>query len=250
MEVRLDKNLLKPVKKTRLYEEIVRQIKSLIIQGKLKPSDKLPSERELAGMFHVGRPTIREAIRALAQMGIIEVNGGQKGTIVNKSAFDPSMESVKEQLGWMIETKRVSIQHLTEFRDAFERRLALLASERVTKKQLKEIATLLGEMEASTGDVSAYLEKAIEFHKAMARSTQNPVFYMIWSAFSDFILAHYKKVLEIINKDIVRQLYLTNAETYKAILSEDQARICSAVDENIKLNREISAFKIHKGRTL
>jgi len=245
----MDSCIVKPVKKIRLYEEIVGQIKGLIIQGKLKPSDKLPSERDLAKMFNVGRPTIREAIRALAQMGLIEVNTGQKGTIVNKSALDPHMESVKDQLGWMIETKRVSIQNLTEFRDAFERRLALLAAKRATKRQLKEMATLLGEMESSTGDVGIYLEKAIEFHKSMALATQNPVFYMIWSAFSDFILAHYKRVLEIINKDIVKKLCATNSEIYKALLSKDQTKICSAVDENIKLNREISAFKLHKGRS-
>ena len=73
-------NLFKPLKKARLYEEIVDHIKGLIIEGKLKPSDKLPSERELACQFNVGRPTVREAIRTLILMGLVEVNAGQRGS--------------------------------------------------------------------------------------------------------------------------------------------------------------------------
>ena len=65
----MDENLFRPLKKSRLYEEIVDYIKDLMLQGKLKPSDKLPSERELAERFNVGRPTVREAIRTLGTDG-------------------------------------------------------------------------------------------------------------------------------------------------------------------------------------
>jgi GntR family transcriptional regulator, transcriptional repressor for pyruvate dehydrogenase complex len=244
----MDKDFVKPVKKTRLSEEIVGQIKDLIIQERLKPSDRLPAERELAKMFNVGRPTIREATRTLAQIGLIEVGSGQRGTTVRNFAQDPYMDSFKEQIDWMIKTRKVSIAQLTEFRDAFERRLALLAAERATTEELKEMQTLVEEMKVRTGDVRGYLEKAISFHKAMARATKNPMFHAIWSAFSDFILVHYEAVLEFSNRNAVRKLYLTNAEIYKALLSKNPDRIRSAVDENLKINRQISAVKVNKGK--
>jgi GntR family transcriptional regulator, transcriptional repressor for pyruvate dehydrogenase complex len=72
----------KLLKKTRLYEQVVEQIQKTIINGKLQPGDRLPSERDLAEMFHVGRTTIRESLRTLGIMGLIEVRTGQKGSIV------------------------------------------------------------------------------------------------------------------------------------------------------------------------
>ncbi len=74
----------KPIKKTRLYEEVTNQIKASIFKGELKPGDQLPSERELSETFNVGRPTIREALRTLGVLGMIESNPGIKGSVVKK----------------------------------------------------------------------------------------------------------------------------------------------------------------------
>ena len=68
----------------------------------MKPFDRLPSERELAKQFNVGRPTVREAIRTLSLMGLVQVNHGQKGTYIKDLALDPYMESIREQISWMI----------------------------------------------------------------------------------------------------------------------------------------------------
>ncbi|MEE9153897.1 MAG: GntR family transcriptional regulator, partial [candidate division NC10 bacterium] len=63
--------ILKAVKKTRVYQDIVAQVKDLIGEGQLKPGDQLPSERELSETFEVSRASLREAIRALESMGFI-----------------------------------------------------------------------------------------------------------------------------------------------------------------------------------
>ncbi|MEE8224579.1 MAG: GntR family transcriptional regulator, partial [candidate division NC10 bacterium] len=76
--------ILKAVKKTRIYQDIVAQVKELIAEGKLKPGDQLPSERELSEMFQVSRASVREAIRALESMGFIEIRQGE-GTYIASS---------------------------------------------------------------------------------------------------------------------------------------------------------------------
>lgn len=235
----MDENLLKPLKKSRLYEDIVDQIKKLIIQGKLKPSDKLPSERDLAKIFNVGRPTVRDAIRTLSLMGLVEVNHGQKGTIVKNFAIDPYMESVRDQMSLMLEMKKATIQQLTEVRGALDNRIALLSAERATKDQLKGMEDILKEMEPCTNDTNAYLNKAIEFHKVMSLSTNNPIFYAIWSAFFDLIIDLYEELLDRIGGDVRYRLYLTNLEVFKSILTKDPKKIRAAMARHLELQEEI-----------
>lgn len=235
----MDENLLKPLKKSRLYEDIVDQIKKLIIQGKLKPSDKLPSERDLAKIFNVGRPTVRDAIRTLSLMGLVEVNHGQKGTIVKNFAIDPYMESVRDQMSLMLEMKKATIQQLTEVRGALDNRIALLSAERATKDQLKGMEDILKEMEPCTNDTNAYLNKAIEFHKVMSLSTNNPIFYAIWSAFFDLIIDLYEELLDRIGGNVRYRLYLTNLEVFKSILTKDPKKIRAAMARHLELQEEI-----------
>ena len=82
---------VEPINSTRIYEEIVRQIRTLISEGKLKSGDKLPPERELAERFKVSRPSVREAMRALESMGLIEIRLGE-GTFVREISVDSLVE--------------------------------------------------------------------------------------------------------------------------------------------------------------
>jgi len=74
----------KALKKSRLFEGVTDQIKEAIFKNVIKPGDCLPPERELCKLFQVGRPTIREALRTLSVLGLIEVSRGQKGSVVKE----------------------------------------------------------------------------------------------------------------------------------------------------------------------
>ena len=235
----MEKEIFKPLKKTRLYEGIVEQIKNLIIRGDLKPSDKLPSERDLAKIFNVGRPTVREAIRTLSLLGLVEINHGQKGTIVKHFALEPYIESFQDQMSLMLKMKKTTIQQLTEVRGALDTRIALLAAERATKDQLQKMENLLKEMETCTNNTKAYLNKAVEYHKAMAISTNNPIFYAIWSAFFGLILDLYEGILDRIGGDVLCRLCSTNLEVFKAILTKEPKKILKAMGRHLNLQNEI-----------
>jgi len=232
--------LFTPVKKRRLYEDIVDHIKELMAQGELKPGDKLPSERELADRFGVGRPTVREAIRTLSLMGLVEVGHGKRGTAVRDTAFEPYMESFKQQVSWMIEMEKTTLRQLVEVRDSLETRIALLAAERASDTQLDEMKGLLAEMAEHLDDTDAYLEVAIRFHRFMAQSTQNPIFYSTWDAFSDLIFRYYGDVIEDqFGVEVLGKLYHANQLALEGILSKDPERIREAMAYHIGVEWQI-----------
>ena len=89
--------MLEPLVKTRLYEEIVKQIINRIKSGELKPGDKLPTERELASQLKVSRTAIREALRSLEVMGVIDSKVGS-GTFVKEMSLDSLMDPLQAYL--------------------------------------------------------------------------------------------------------------------------------------------------------
>src|ERR1041384_6350629 len=80
-----------PVKSTRIYEEIGRQIKVMIGEGRLKSGDQLPPERDLAEKFVVSRTSVREALRALESLGLVDIRPGE-GTFVREVSVDALIE--------------------------------------------------------------------------------------------------------------------------------------------------------------
>lgn len=123
-------------------------------------------------------------------MCLVKVNAGQRGTLIKSFALDPFMESIREQTSRLIQMERTTLQQLLEVRDTLETRIALLSADRATEKDLKDLNGILEEMASSLDQKDTYLQKAVEFHKVMALSTKNPIFYTIWNAFSDLIFKY------------------------------------------------------------
>src|SRR5438034_8720601 len=113
---------LAPIKSTRIYEEIVRQVKAMIADGKLKGGDRLPPERDLAEKFVVSRSSVREALRALESLGLVEIRPGE-GTFVR----EVSVESLIEPLALMMVSQRGALAELFEARRLLEPGIAALA---------------------------------------------------------------------------------------------------------------------------
>ena len=120
--------LFKPVKKTRVYEEIVAKIKDMIDKGRFKSGDQLPVERELAEVFRVSRSSVREAIRSLESQGLLESRQGN-GTYIAKHP----VESLVKPLASVICSEKDGQRELFEMRRLIEPQLAFLAAERRPK---------------------------------------------------------------------------------------------------------------------
>ncbi len=150
-----------PIESTeRLYVKVARRIAGMVSSGSIAPGDKLPSERDLADMLKVSRPTIREAMIALEVSGIIDVRTGS-GIYVAQ---------IRQPLGF--EDTGVGPFEILEMRLLIEPEACALAAERMTVAQLDEVKSIYAEMEQmdKTPDVEDVDRR---FHTTIARSTEN-----------------------------------------------------------------------------
>ncbi len=169
----------KQIRRARLSEEVADQIKSAIFDGLLEPGDSLPSERELGRMFGVGRPTIREALRILHVMGLIDISAGIRGSTVRKVDLTQYLDTIREQLTYMIHVDEPSIKNVLEIRKYVELGIAHSAANNATQEDFDELEQLLEKMEACGTDIRAYFPFAVEFHKKLALASGNSIFYIL-----------------------------------------------------------------------
>lgn len=160
--------MLEPLKKKRLYEEIVKQLIDLIEVGKLKPGDRLPSERQMAEELGVSRTAIREALRALESMGYIQSKVGG-GTFVSEISLDRALLPFTTVLS---QDKNL-IKELLEVRQLLESEIALLASKRATEEDIKNMEAALDSMREDIEQGGIGLEGDNAFHNALAAAARN-----------------------------------------------------------------------------
>ena len=130
--------MFKPIKKAKVYEEIVAKVKEMIEKGRFKSGDQLPVERELAEVFRVSRSSVREALRSLESQGFIESRQGD-GTYI---ASQP-IESLVRPLASVIFTEKDDQMELFEMRRMIEPDLAYLAAERATEEEIGMLEKVL-----------------------------------------------------------------------------------------------------------
>lgn len=157
------------VQSSRLYEQIVTQIETSILEGKLHAGDQLPSERELAEQFHVSRTAVREAIKALREKGLVDIQTG-RGTFITEG----SSQAMRKTWDWMVKSNEGDSQaDLVQVRGIMEPAIAAIAARMATQSDLDSLETAVAVMDRSLDDADAYIEADLEFHLALARATQN-----------------------------------------------------------------------------
>ena len=157
-----------PVKSTRIYEQIVSQVRTLIADGRLKSGDQLPPERELAEKLMVSRTSVREALRALQSRGLIEIRAGE-GAFVR----DVSVDDLIEPLALVILPHREAVGELFEARRLLEPAIAGLAARRATPEDLGEMQRILDEQAREVAQGRTGLAQDAAFHAALAQSAHN-----------------------------------------------------------------------------
>ena len=156
-----------------LSNEAAEHIKALIRSEKLKAGDKLPNEMQLAELFGVSRPTVREAVKSLMSQNIVVIVRG-KGTFV---AENPGISS--DPLGLDFVSDRDLPLSLIEARRILEPDVARLAAERAKAEDIRRLEGLLDEMKQSMTRDAIWVDIELEFHGSIARATQNPVIMRI-----------------------------------------------------------------------
>lgn len=210
--------ILKPIKTQKIYEQIVDQISQLVIDGHLKPGDRLPSERELVDRFQVSRSSIREAISALELMGLIEVRSGE-GMYIRQVNVD----SVVAPLAWMMFIEKDSDLELYEARKILEVQAAGLAAERALEDEIREMYKYLELMRMDlqlqrTGDEADH-----NFHYSIAKATHNKILIRLMNTISDTMRITLKTSRDklAVDKNKPQRLYDEHFALYEAIKKHD-----------------------------
>ena len=173
---------LKVVEKKRAYEDIVQQVLALIEGGKLKQGDQLPSERELTEIFKVSRTTVREAIRTLESMKLLQCRPGN-GTYV----LATSEEALIQPLAAALFNAKDDIRDIFYIRKIIEPHVAQLAAENGTEQEIAELAEILRKQEICIQHGENIIETDSAFHNLMASATKNRVMERLIVALVDFL---------------------------------------------------------------
>ena len=153
-------------------EEVIFQLREMIHRGELKPGDRLPPERDLAKLLGVSRPTLRDGIRSLAAVGVLQPRRGA-GTFVVKTEGSPVLDS--NPLRLMASLHGFTPDEMFEARKSLEMAIAGLAAERATGDQLASMSEEIAEMFASLDDPEQFLVHDMRFHQTVAAASGNRI---------------------------------------------------------------------------
>lgn len=175
--------LFSPVTTARVSEDIVLQIEAAILNGRLMPDDRLPSEREMQKRFGTGRGVIREALQALKQKGLVEIRKGARGGAYIKQA---EIFTASEALALFLRQQEVGPELLIEFRESMDRTIAVLAISRGDAGAKEELVVLADSFADSActaaPDMQALSETDRLLNIKLCRMAKNPIFEWIMQA--------------------------------------------------------------------
>ena len=179
------------IRRNKVYEEVAKQIERLILK-KLKPGDKLPSERELAEMLQVSRSSIRDAIRGLELMGLVDPRQGA-GTIVR----EPSVEPLANPFSNALKRRQELVSELLDFRKMLEPPLAARAATHASADEISEMEEILQRQEAKLSDGEAAIAEDAEFHYSIALASGNSVVLKVLDILMDLLRDTRERSLQV-----------------------------------------------------
>ncbi len=219
------------VRKNKVYEEVARQIERLILK-KLKPGDKLPSERELAEMLQVSRSSIRDAIRGLELRGVVEPRQGA-GTIVREASAD----SVVNPFAHALKRRREMVSELLDFRKMLEPPLAARAATHASADEISEMEEILQRQEAKLSRGETTIGEDAEFHYAVALASGNSVVLKVLDIVMDLLRDTRERSLQVEGRP--RKSLIGHQRILAAIKRQDAESAKAAMRRHIEDVEEI-----------
>lgn len=214
------------VRKTKVYEQIAQQLQRMILDGLMNVGDKLPPERELAEMLQVSRGSLRDAIRTLELMGLVEARQGE-GTVV----CNPSVNSLINPLATVLLRQRELIGDLLEFRRMIEPTLAARAAANAADQELAFMEDILRRQKEKVDRGELAIEEDSEFHYSIARAAGNSVVLKVLDAFMDLLRESRERSLQLEGR--LQKSYTGHRRILNAIRRHDAPAAEAAMRQHI-----------------
>ncbi|MCR4441828.1 MAG: FadR/GntR family transcriptional regulator [Peptococcaceae bacterium] len=225
----------KKVNKENLSDQIIRQIKEMIEKGILKPEDKLPPERDLAQKLGVSRLPLREALKILQFINVLDLRPGE-GYVV-KGLETANLLDILENA---VEPGQNILNDLKEMRITLEVKATELACMRRTDKDLKRMLEAIEEMEiaVNSNDDEKIIRASLNYHNSLMKASHNKLFIAILACFSDVINEGRKQSL------IIKGRYRLSIDEHRAIYEAVKERDVKTATELMKLHLETSYYNL------
>ncbi len=205
---------LVPIHRVTVTDEIVTRLTNMIVDEGLRPGDKLPSERVLMRKLAVGRSSLREAIKILSGVGIVEVSVGE-GMFVSGGGTS----ILSKPLSWRLLIGERSTEEIVEARRVIEVELAALAAERATPDEVAAVESYLAAMNENRKSPEAYSRYDLEFHLATARAAHNAVLLQVLDTLRNIVRAWIDK--NIADYEVMPQSLEEHIPIYESLLARD-----------------------------
>lgn len=180
-------DLFAPVEGGRFSVQIVRQIQDAIRSGQLAPGDRLPAERELAERFGVSRVTVRDALRSLEVLGLVQIRVGAAGGAFVTS---PSTAIVSEALTNLMLLSSLTLEEVAEIRLLFELGSVALATARATEEDVARLKRRMRDARAALDDGTYERSMSLDFHLHIADIARNKAISLFADSFRGPLSMH------------------------------------------------------------
>jgi GntR family transcriptional repressor for pyruvate dehydrogenase complex len=215
------------IKKEGVAEKVVNRILDLVRSGNLKAGDRLPAERELIDIFGVSRPTLREALRSLSTLGVIEMRHGG-GAFVS----DLHAKSLLAPLDFFVSLSADNAQEVFECRRLIEIEIARKCAEKASAKAVDDLEAMLIAQEKSTDDPIAFRILDSEFHEKLFEIAGNSIMERLALGFYNLGLDARRKATA--SPLVTRQSVKDHREIVAGIRKGSIKQTAAAMDTHLK----------------
>jgi len=175
----------RPIRRRKLYEEVVERLETAINEGHFAPGDALPAERELMEAYGVGRTSIREALFALQRMGLIVISNGERARV-----SQPSAGTIVGELAGVARyllAKPGGARHFQQARTLFEVGVAEMAAATASPDDIARLEAALAANRAALEQNRGFDRTDVAFHFVLAGIPGNPIFTALFTGLSEWL---------------------------------------------------------------
>ncbi|NPV54465.1 MAG: FadR family transcriptional regulator [Firmicutes bacterium] len=224
---------MKPIPSAKRFRLVMQAIQDFIIEKELQPGDRLPTEMELSTALQVSRPSVREALKSLEVLGVIEIKAGD-GMFVRSFSYDP----IIEHLPYNMMFDRDDLDEVMDIRVTLELGYIAKAVEQITEKDLKQLGSLLSDMEQAVkdADMRAYVKADGEFHRVLYEPVGNNLLLKLLDIFWK-LLQNAHDFAELADPDL-EQSYDRHRKIYNAVANRDSKKAYMLLRDHFRFTQE------------
>ena len=221
---------MEPVRKRKLFQEVLDRLIGAISSKEFPPGSKLPSERELMAMLGVGRPAIREAMQSLQQMGLILISHGERARVINPTP-DVIVDQISSAMIMMLATNARGMDELKEARLLLETALVAMATRKATERDLARLEECIRVLHEARGDHAAFVAADMAFHGVIAGMSDNSMIAAVTKGMLDWLSRFKRDLVSVPGAE--RVTILEHERIFKAIANGEAEAAATAMAEHI-----------------